>query len=113
MNVQSSALAFASGNNLASKVMRALVVDDEAVIRDVVAQTLRDEGWTVSEADSAQCAFDLIQQQQWSLVFCDVKLGCEGSPDGYAVLKHFGLEQPEALIVLMTWHGSAAVALDA
>lgn len=93
--------------------MRALVVDDETVICDVVAQTLRDEGWTVSEAGSAQRAFDLMQQDQWPLVFCDVKLGGEGSPDGYAVLRRFGQEQPEALIVLMTGHGSAAGALDA
>ena len=93
--------------------MRALVVDDEAVIRDVVAQTLRADGWTVSEADSAECAFDLMQQQQWPLVFCDVKLGGEGIPDGYDVLRRFGQEQPEALIVLMTGHGSAAGALDA
>ena len=93
--------------------MRALVVDDEAVIRDVVAQTLRADGWTVSEADSAESAFDLMKQQQWPLVFCDVKLGGEGIPDGYDVLRRFGQEQPEALIVLMTGHGSAAGALDA
>lgn len=113
MNGQTSVLTSISRNNLASKVLRALVVDDEAVIRDVVAQTLRADGWTVSEADSAQCAFDLMKQHQWSLVFCDVKLGGEGIPDGYAVLKRFGQEQPEALIVLMTGHGSAAGALDA
>jgi DNA-binding NtrC family response regulator len=93
--------------------MRALVVDDEDVIRDVVAQTLRADGWTVTEADSAQSAFDLMKQHQWPLVFCDVKLGAEGSPDGYAVLRRFGQEQPEALIILMTGHGSAAGALDA
>ena len=93
--------------------MRALVVDDEGVIRDIVAQMLRADGWTVSEADSADCAFDLMDQHQWSLVFCDVRLGGEGSPDGYAVLRRFGQQQPEALIVLMTGHGSAAGALDA
>lgn len=93
--------------------MKALVVDDEAAICDIVAQTLRDDGWTVSEAGSAQRAFELMQQEQWSLVFCDVKLGGEGSPDGYAVLRRFGQEQPDALIVLMTGHGSAAGALDA
>ena len=113
MNAQASVLPFTSSKNLASKIRRALVVDDEEVIRDVVAQTLRAEGWIVSEADSVQCAFDLMEQHQWPLVFCDVKLGAEGSPDGYAVLKRFGQEQPEALVVLMTGHGSAAGALDA
>ena len=113
MNGQVTAPTSTPTSSLPSKVMRALVVDDEAVIRDVVAQTLRADGWTVTEADSAQCAFDLMKQHQWPLVFCDVKLGVEGSPDGYAVLRRFGQEQPEALIVLMTGHGSAAGALDA
>ena len=56
--------------------------------------------------------FDLMKQHQWPW-FSDVKLGVEGSPDGYAVLRRFGQEQPEVLIVLMTGHGSAAGALDA
>jgi len=113
MNGQASVLLPTSRSESANKVMRALVVDDEAVIRDVVAQTLRADGWIVTEADSAQCAFDLMKQHQWPLVFCDVKLGAEGSPDGYVVLRRFGQEQPGALIVLMTGHGSAAGALDA
>jgi DNA-binding NtrC family response regulator len=99
--------------NSPRKVLRALVVDDEAAIRDVVSETLRVDGWTVSEADSAQRALEFLKGEQWSLVFCDVKLGGEGSPDGYAILRRFGEEQPDALIVLMTGQGSAAGALDA
>jgi DNA-binding NtrC family response regulator len=91
--------------------MKALVVDDEAPVRDVVAEVLRADGWEVSEADSAQRAFELLQQDEWALVFCDVKLG--GAHDGYAVLRRFIEEQPAAQIVLMTGHGSAAGALDA
>lgn len=113
MTGQRSLFPSATPANFAGKTMRALVVDDEAPIRDVVAEALRRDGWTVSEADSAQSAFVLMEERRWSLVFCDIKLGGEGSPDGYAVLRRFGQEQPEALIVLMTGHGSAAGALDA
>src|ERR1041384_2646049 len=49
----------------------------------------------------------------WSLVFCDVKLSTEGTEDGYHILRSFNQEQPNAHIILMTGHGSAAGALDA
>src|SRR3954468_19255181 len=94
--------------------MKALVVDDNDVIRGNVSEVLREDGWVVSEADSAEQAFEMIERERWSLVFCDVKLsdGNNGG-DGYAVLRRFTEEQPEAQIVLMTGHGSAVGALDA
>ncbi len=93
--------------------MKALVVDDEAPIRDTVAEVLRADGWTVSEAESAERAFEMLQDESWALVFCDVKLGGDGGHDGFSVLRRFTKEQPEAQIVLMTGHGSAVGALDA
>ena len=90
--------------------MHALVIDDEAVVRRFVAEVLREDGWDVSEAATAESAFERLREESWSLVFCDVMLGGE---DGYAVLKRFHLEQPEAQVVLMTGHGSAVGALDA
>ena len=99
--------------NLVSENMKALVIDDEHVIRDNVAEVLRGDGWAVSEADSAEHAFDMLSREMWALVFCDVKLGSDGSHDGFAVLRRFTNEQPQAQIVLMTGHGSAVGALDA
>ncbi len=88
----------------------ALVIDDEPQISGFVAQVLASEGWQVSEARTAEQAFEMLQKQSWSLVFCDVVLG---GTDGYAVLRRFSEQQPEARFVLMTGHGSAAGALDA
>ncbi|MBD0325327.1 MAG: sigma-54-dependent Fis family transcriptional regulator, partial [Pyrinomonadaceae bacterium] len=93
--------------------MKALVVDDEAPIRDTVAEVLRVDGWAVSEADSAEHAFEMLQNETWALVFCDVKLGGDSGYDGFSVLRRFTKEQPDAQIVLMTGHGSAVGALDA
>jgi DNA-binding NtrC family response regulator len=90
--------------------MRALVVDDEPMVRRFVAGILRDDGWAVSEAETAEHAFEKLHEQRWSLVFCDVLLGGE---DGYAVLRRFTEEQPQARVILMTGQGSAAGALDA
>ncbi|PYS90406.1 MAG: hypothetical protein DMF64_14890 [Acidobacteria bacterium] len=92
--------------------MNALVVDDEALIRDNIAEVLRADGWTVSEAATAEAALAQLQGADWTLVFCDVKLG-EGAQDGFDVLRRFNEGQPDAQIVLMTGHGSAIGALDA
>jgi two-component system response regulator AtoC len=88
----------------------ALVIDDEPQVSSLVAAILRDDGWTVTEASTADEALDRLQEQSWGLVFCDVVLG---GPDGYSVLRQFSEAQPHARFILMTGKGSAAGALDA
>lgn len=92
------------------KEMQALVIDDEPQVREFVASVLRSDGWHVQEAANAESAFEMLNDNQWSLVFCDVMLG---GADGFAVLRRFTSEQPKAMVVLMTGHGSAVGALDA
>lgn len=89
---------------------RALVIDDEPSVLGFVSEVLRSDDWTVTEAQSADQAYEAMQAEKFDLVFSDVMLG---STDGYAVLRRFAAEQPEARFVLMTGHGSAAGALDA
>ncbi len=92
------------------KDLYALVIDDEPQVSDFVAQVLRAEGWSVSEARTAEQAFEMLSEKKWLLIFCDVVLG---GTDGYAVLQRFVEKQPQARFVLMTGYGSAAGALDA
>jgi two-component system response regulator AtoC len=88
----------------------ALVIDDDSQVRTFVAMILTDLGWTVTQAESAEQAFEIATQQSWPVVFCDVRLG---GADGFSVLKRFKEEQPETKVVLMTGHGTATGALDA
>jgi two-component system, NtrC family, response regulator AtoC len=90
--------------------MNALVIDDEAYIRDFVSGVLRAGGWRVSEAETAERAFEMLEAKEWALVFCDVVLGGE---NGFAILRRFAEVQPQAQVVMMTGHGTAAGALDA
>jgi DNA-binding NtrC family response regulator len=92
------------------KQMHALVIDDEEQVRDFVSKILRAEGWEVSEAETAEQVFEMLCERKWSLVFCDVQLG---GADGFQVLSRFSAERPDAKVVLMTGHGSAAGALNA
>src|SRR5262245_4716254 len=93
--------------------MKALVVDDDDLIRSNVAEVLSNEGWEVTEAESAERALELLHRDPWSLVFCDVRLSAKNNHEGYEVLRRFTDERPEAQIILMTGHGSAVGALDA
>jgi DNA-binding NtrC family response regulator len=90
--------------------MQALVIDDDPQMRTFVSSVLRDEGWELTEAASAEQAFELIREREWSAVFCDVILG---GADGFSVLKRFKTELPGAKVVLMTGDGNASGALDA
>src|ERR1043165_138227 len=100
-------------NHRKMAALKALVVDDDDLIRSNVAEVLTNEGWDVTEAESAERALALLRGEAWSLVFCDVKLSGNNDYEGYDVLRWFTEEQPEAQIVLMTGHGSAVGALDA
>jgi two-component system, NtrC family, response regulator AtoC len=90
--------------------LHALVIDDEPQVRSFIALVLSSEGWEVSEAESAERAFEMLHAQDWSLVLCDVLLGGES---GFSVLRRFREELPEKQVVLMTGRGSALDALDA
>jgi len=90
--------------------LSALVIDDEVSIRRFVSTILQDEGWAVCEAESAEQAFEMLNEQDWAIVFCDVMLGGQ---NGFSVLRRFREELPQTKVVLMTGHGSAAGALDA
>jgi len=90
--------------------LNALVIDDEVQLRHFVTTVLQSEGWEVSQAESAEQAFELLREKDWAVVFCDVMLG---GADGFSVLKRFKEELPRTKVVLMTGHGSAAGALDA
>ena len=96
--------------NIHEANFQALVIDDESQVREFVSAVLRDEGWSVAQSPSAEDAFTRIDDEVWSVVFCDVMLG---GANGYSVLRHFKEKKPETKVVLMTGHGTAAGALDA
>ena len=89
---------------------QALVIDDEPQVREFVSTILSNDGWKVAQSSSAEEAFTMLNDEPWSVVFCDVMLG---GADGYSVLRRFKEELPETKVVLMTGHGTAVGALDA
>ena len=89
--------------------LNALVIAGEPSVRDFVTAVLRDEGWAVVQAPSAEDALQRLREASWSAVFCDVMLG---SANGYSVLRHFKEKLPDTKVVLMTGQGSVTGTLD-
>lgn len=92
------------------KHLKALVIDDEPQVSNFIANVLSSVGWSVSQADSAEKAFEMLPEEEWLVIFCDVMLG---EINGYEVLRRFSEMQSAARFVMITGQGSAAGALDA
>src|SRR5205085_3993575 len=106
----SQTIASEEQNSSSTNKLQALVIDDDRQVREFISAVLRDDGWSVAEAETAEHAYEMLEERPWSLVFCDVMLGGE---DGFAVLRRFTEEKRDAQVILMTGHGSAVGALDA
>ncbi|GAB3844345.1 sigma-54 dependent transcriptional regulator [Hymenobacter terrigena] len=82
-----------------------LIIDDEARLRQLLAQVLELEGYTVLQAPDAHRGLELLQQHAADilLVLSDVKL-----PDanGVDLLPRFKAAAPDAEVVLLTAFGT-------
>jgi len=89
-----------------------LVVDDEADIRDLIAEILEDEGHESRRAACAETAFQEINARQPDLIILDIWL--QGSrKDGIEVLKTVKRDNPEIPIVIISGHGNVELAVAA
>ena len=89
---------------------RILVVDDEAGIREFLADALEMAGHEVSAAASAEEAARALDQRSFDLVFTDLRMP---GKDGMWLLRKVRGEQPEVEVVVLTAHGSVDTAVEA
>jgi diguanylate cyclase (GGDEF)-like protein len=89
---------------------RVLVVDDDASIRGVVAEVLRDDGHTVVEAGSGDEALAQCGTDGFDLVLTDIRMP---GMDGISLLERLRTRYPSAHVVIMTSHASLDTAIGA
>jgi len=87
-----------------------LVVDDDAVARDLLVEALRKEGYDVEGAADGAEAIERGRQKRFDLVLTDFRMG---AVDGIAVLRDFKQRSPDTSIVLLTAFGSMEGAIEA
>ena len=80
-----------------------LIIDDEPIIRKLLARMMELEGYEVFQAADRASGLKLLTAKTPQLVLCDVFL-----PDGNGVemVKEIKELQPETEVILLTAHGN-------
>lgn len=78
---------------------KALIIDDEEIVRNYVLRALSGRGWAVSGLAEGAAAIALISKEDFDIVICDIKM-----PDmrGEEVIKRIKTLRPAARIIVIT-----------
>lgn len=91
-------------------IEKILIVDDEAIIRNFLAETLRRKNLDVVTADSGKKALAILKETTFDMVITDMKM-----PDytGIDVLRKVKELSPSTMVVVITGFGSIENAVEA
>jgi DNA-binding NtrC family response regulator len=87
-----------------------LLVDDEAPLRNVIAERLVEHGFEVSEADSGERAIELLSQFAFDVVVSDLRLP---GVDGRHVIDSALQLYPGIIAIVVTGYGTVKDAVEA
>ena len=87
-----------------------LVADDEAGVRESLAEVLRDAGYVVETAVDGSAALAALDNHDFAVVITDLRMP---GADGLAVLRKLREVAPQTVPLVMTAHGSVESAVEA
>jgi len=87
-----------------------LIVDDDAMIREVLKEIVQDQHHSVVTAESGEEALDEIKKQHFDLIFLDLLLP---GVNGIQILETIKEKDKTAVIVIITAYADEPVALKA
>ncbi|MEO7098219.1 MAG: sigma-54 dependent transcriptional regulator [Luteolibacter sp.] len=90
--------------------MDILIVDDEKSIRLTTSLALEAEGHYVETAEDGDVALRRIKEENFGLVFLDLRLGDQ---DGLEILQKIVAMKPQQLVTIFTAHASISTAVKA
>jgi class 3 adenylate cyclase len=87
-----------------------LVIDDELIVREMIAEALQADGYTVVQAETGGRALEILTSHQIDIVLSDIQL-----PDtsGIDLAGRIRAQQPGLPIVMVTGLADAGKAIDA
>ncbi|MCC6848391.1 MAG: sigma-54-dependent Fis family transcriptional regulator [Deltaproteobacteria bacterium] len=89
---------------------RLLVIDDDAVTRELLTEVLQSEGYAVEACESGGAALARAAEEAFALAITDVRMP---EMDGIAVTQALKARQPELQVIVMTAFGSVETAVEA
>ncbi|MFI5314931.1 MAG: sigma-54-dependent transcriptional regulator [Myxococcota bacterium] len=89
---------------------RALIIDDEAGVRQSLGLILEDEGYEVASAADGDSGLRAAQSDRFDVVLCDVRMPRRGGMD---ILEDLIRAQPDATVLVISAFGQVEQALEA
>jgi DNA-binding NtrC family response regulator len=88
-----------------------LIIEDEAAIRRVLSKIISEEneGYHVEEAEDGLLGIEMIKNNEYDLILCDIKMP---KMDGVEVLEKAKKIKPEIPIVMISGHGDIDTAVN-
>jgi DNA-binding NtrC family response regulator len=90
---------------------RIMVVEDEQLMRSIIVQLLRSEGYEILEAGAAPLAIEVFEREKVDLAILDLNLGGGGS--GLDLLGKMRDRDPELMGIIVTAYASVESAVEA
>jgi two-component system, NtrC family, response regulator AtoC len=87
-----------------------LIVEDEAALRDALAERLAESGFTVDQAESGEQALERLAEFAYDILITDLRLP---GVDGNALLEHALKRYPDIVVIIVTGYGTVKDAVDA
>jgi diguanylate cyclase (GGDEF)-like protein len=95
---------------MAENAKHLLLVDDEAALREAIAERLADHGFVVEQAGSGEEALARLADFAFDIIVTDLRLP---GVDGTAVIEAAVARYPEIIAIVVTGYGTVKDAVDA
>jgi len=87
-----------------------LLVDDDRLVLDGMATSLREQGYDVHAAGGRETAISLLKERRFDLVLADIRLA---DGDGFEILAHCRQHYPHTTVVLITGYATVETGIEA
>jgi diguanylate cyclase (GGDEF)-like protein len=91
-------------------MIRALVIDDEALLLELFETMLSEQGYDVAVAVNAEEALERLGSEHFDVVLLDLMLG---SVNGFTILEKIRQMYYPPIVLVMTGYGSTDIAVEA
>jgi two-component system, NtrC family, response regulator HydG len=95
---------------MTNETIRVLVIDDEPVHAETVAEGLERVGYECVIATSGKEGFKKIESEEWDVILTDLKMA---DLDGMQIVRKARTEMPDTEVVVITGHGDVKTAVEA
>jgi DNA-binding NtrC family response regulator len=87
-----------------------LIVDDEEIVRESLANWLEEDGYEVKVAENADRALERLPEKEWNLAMVDLKMP---GMDGIQLMDEIRKIKPETIVIIMTAYATVDTAVQA